>query len=194
MGITEIISNVISRDSASERFEQAVDSFGVNFILPVKAFDECKKGTGTGWMLHQYVYLKMLEEQGVAEQIRNGFSVPSSELVRLESDAVTLLELPQRFPGTFSVRVEGETSSDKFGLEIIPVLENSQREPVYKIKGPYLQFGENESYFLSAAQYRAFDALDAYKDATTTESFVKHNLRLVAADQQASNYVLHKTL
>ncbi len=185
MSITEIISTIVSGGSSSERFEQAVDSFGVNFILPVKAFDECKRGTGTGWMLHQYVYLKMLEEQGVAEEIRNGFSVSSQELVRLEDDAMVLLELSQRFPGSFSVRVEGETFSDRFRIEIIPVMENSHIEPVYKIKGPYLQFGENESYFLSAAQYRAFDALGNYKDATATESFVKHNLRLVGQLQQA---------
>ena len=179
MGISKIISNIVSSGLSSERFEQLIDSSGVIFKLPVKAFDACQSGKGSEWMLNQYIYLKMLEEQGSAEQIRNGFRVLSSDIVSLEKGAWELLELPARFPGGFNVRVEGETFSKKFDLEIIPVTEDGQREPVYKIKGPFLTFGAAESYLLSLAQYRAFEALKNYCDSTTTGTSEKHNLKLI---------------
>jgi SNF2 family DNA or RNA helicase len=185
MDIAEIISSVITRGTSSARFEQSLDSLGINFILPIKTFDACQAGDGSDWMLHQYVYLKMLEEQGVAEQIRNGFSVSSEEVVNLEKEAWELLELPARFPGSFVVRVEGQTFNDRFDLEIIPVFEDGQKEPTYQIKGPMLQFGGTDNYLLSAAQYNAFEALARYRASTTTETSEKHNLKLIGDLQRS---------
>lgn len=184
MGVLELIRGITSSDSSSPRFALGTDSRGLIFHLPAEEFDACITGSGSEWTLHQFVCLKMLEEQGAAEQIRNGFAVASDIAVALEAEVVELLELPAKFPGSFVTKTRGQTWKENFEVEIIPVTENGQEEPVYSISGPFLELSSSESYLLTAAQFGAFRALRVHKNDTSTPTETK-NLRLVGELQEA---------
>lgn len=184
MGVLELIRGITSSDSSSQRFALGTDSRGLIFHLPAEEFDACRNGSGSEWTLHQFVCLKMLEEQGAAEQIRNGFAVASDIAVALEAEVVELLELPARFPGSFVTKTRGQTWKENFEVEIIPVTENGQEEPVYSISGPFLELSSSESYLLTAAQFGAFRALQVHKNDASTPTETK-NLRLVGKLQEA---------
>ena len=184
MGVLESIREITSSDSSSPRFALGTDSRGLIFHLPAEEFDACRTGSGSEWTLHQFVCLKMLEEQGAAEEIRNGFAIASDIAVTLETEIVELLELPARFPGSFVTKTRGQTWKENFEVEIIPVTENGQEEPVYSISGPFLELSSSESYLLTAAQFSAFRALRVHKNDYSTPTETK-NLRLVGDLQKA---------
>ena len=184
MGVLESIREKTSSDSSSPRFALGADSRGLIFHLPAEDFDACKTGSSAEWTLHQFVCLKMLEEQGAAEQIRNGFAVASDIAATLETETVELLELPARFPGSFITRTRGQTWKENFEVEVIPVMENGQEEPLYSISGPFLKLSSSESYLLTAAQFSAFHALRVHKNDTSTPVETR-NLRLVGELQKA---------
>ena len=184
MGVLEFIRGITSSDWSSPRFALGTDSHGLIFHLSPEDFDACKTGSGGGWTLHQFVCLKMLEEQGAAEQIRNGFAVASDIAVALDAEIVELLELPARFPGSFVIRTRGQTWKENFEVELVPVTENGQEEPVYSISGPFLELSSSESYLLTAAQFSAFRALRVHKNDNSTPTETK-NLRLVGELQKA---------
>lgn len=184
MGVLEFIRGITSSDSSSPRFALGTDSRGLIFHLPPEDFDACRTGSGGGWTLHQFVCLKMLEEQGAAEQIRNGFAVASDIAVALDTEIVELLELPARFPGSFVIKVRRQTWEENFEVELVPVTENGQEEPVYSISGPFLELSSSESYLLTAAQFSAFRALRVHKNDNSTPTETK-NLRLVDDLQKA---------
>lgn len=187
MGIQDFFKKIIADDSAASRFRLAVDSEGLNFVMDAGDFEACAKGSGSGWMLHQYVYLKMLEEQGLAETIGNGFVIPSEHAVRLEPDAWQLLELPLKFNGSFKVRVRGETRKSAFSVEITPVRENGQEEPVYSLKGPCLHFTTTDRHMLSAAEYSAFFVLHRHSEQQTSNNIEEINLKLIHELQKAKS-------
>ena len=114
MKIRETISDMLSFARQELRFEQTSDSRGVNFTLPIVDFDACEAGDASSLALTQYVYLKILEERSLAESIRNGFTVSSDNIVNLDSQIRESLELPSHFPGSFMVRIEGQTFSRRF--------------------------------------------------------------------------------
>lgn len=185
MGIREILAELLSSDTSGDQLDPVADSMGVNFFLTPSKLKACEKGEASDWLLHQYVFLKMLEEQGLATPVRDGFAICSEDAVRLDSDATELLGLPGAFPGSFCLSVEGTTFSDRFAVEIIPISEGGQSYSVYNIRGPFIVFSDSEFYRLSPAQFHAFVALQLYKDQTATQKSERQNLLLVARLQEA---------
>ncbi len=184
MSILESTHKIKSSDSSSSAFSLATDSSGVIFYLPGENFENCRKGAGDRLVLHQFIYLKMLEEQGVAEEIKNGFRVPSDVAAALEQEVVETLGLPKRFPGSFITRVRGQSWKENFSVEMIPVTQSGRKEPVYSVEGPFLKFSSRELYLLTAEQLNVFCALETHKD-TASEPAEARNLRLVAEMQKA---------
>lgn len=184
MSSLESTRGMESSDSPSSAFSFATDSYGVIFFLPSGDFDNCRKGEGDSPVLHQFVCLKMLEEQGMAEEIKNGFRVPSDVAVALEDGVAEILGLSKRFPGNFITRVRGQSWKENFSVELIPVTESGREEPVYSVEGPFLKFGPTELYLLTAEQFDVFRAMETHKNAAA-EPAEARNLRLVAEMQKA---------
>lgn len=185
MDIRGKITDFVAGGEDELRFEQTIDSRGVNFLLPVEDFDACQSGDLPRLALTQYLYLKMLEEQGLAEPFRNGFTVASENIVYLEAQIKESLGLPSCFPGSFTARVEGQTFGQNFKVELIAVMEDGSQEPIFKREGPYLEFNSHEHYLLSAAQYDAFLAIVTHAERSHAEKSEKHNLRLIGQLRRA---------
>lgn len=185
MALADFIKKIIARDKTEPRFYILPDQYGLNFVLPKEAFEACEKGQGSGWLLHQYICLKMMEEQGAALRIANGFSVSSDYVVQLEDDAAELLELPPLFEGRFESRVNGQTGQSSFSIQVIPILPSGEKIPIYKLKGPCLQFSSQERFLLSSAAWNGLKAVDDHQNIAPEEKTENRNLALVAQLQTA---------
>jgi len=84
MDIRKYFYNFVSKGNEAQHFKMVIDSDGLNFILPSDDFNKLKNGEGIGWSLQQYVYFRMLLEQGYAEQIKNGFFITRSMQLQLK--------------------------------------------------------------------------------------------------------------
>lgn len=185
MAVSGFIKKLISKHSDEKRFDLVIDRDGLNFVLPKNEFSLCERGEGSGWLLHQYVCLQMLEEQGYADRIANGFTVPSEHAVCLEEDVHSLLELPQVYQGRFEIKVNGLAGQSSFAVKVIPVLAGDDRVPLYQLKGPCLQLSENEKFLLSPAELSALKAIDDHSKLKPEAKTEHRNLALVACLQQS---------
>merc|ERR1712000_670606 len=102
----------------------------------------------------------MLEEQGSATPVANGFSVPSPVVAALKEDEAAVLMLPAPFEGTFETRIHNKTTDSAFSVELYPRL--ADRVPL-KVKGPILHIGASQ-YRLTSAQLLAIQALNHHQN------------------------------
>lgn len=184
MAIADFVKKLISSAQGQRRFDLVIDRDGLNFVLPKNEFSACERGEGSGWLLHQYVCLQMLEEQGFAIRIANGFTVPSDNAVLLDQEAQALLELPPQYNGHFETRVKGQTSQSAFSIQLIPVLPNGENAPQYQLKGPCLRLSENELFLLSSFEWAALKSVDEHQRLSPEEKSEQCNLSLVGSLQQ----------
>lgn len=185
MDVKNILKKIIAKDKGEPRFNLVADHDGLNFVLPNNLFEACEQGNGSGWLLHQYVCLKMMEEQGTASRIANGFTVPSDYAVLLEPDAADLLELPPHFEGRFESRVNGQTGQSAFSVHITPILRDGEKVAFYTLKGPCLQLSPQERFLLSPAEWNAFKAIGEHQRLAPEEKTEHRNLSLVGTLQAA---------
>ena len=162
-----------------------IDRDGLNFVLPKDDFQQCEKGGGNAWLLHQYVCLQMLEEQGIATRFVNGFTVSSDDAVCLEPDILSLLDLPPVFPGRFETKIDGQTGQSAFSVKLIPVLPDGDKVPLYDLSGPCLQLSEKERYLLSPAAYSALTEVHKHQQLPPQDKTEHRNLYLISCLQQA---------
>lgn len=187
MKIKNIIQKIISSDPDQEAFELYVDECGISLKTVPGKFAQCREGNCSALMLHQYVYLKMLEEQGHAIQVAHGFSIPAESAVALEPDAGDLLELPPLFEGQYRTRIEGLTGKNSFGVMIIPVMPDGSEISHYKINGPFLEISSTTAFLMTQPEFSAFIALGQHNKIDQSEQTEHDNLKLVGILQQAKS-------
>ena len=185
MRIAELIEQLFTGKTASIGFQWKADSEGINLFLPHDEFAALEQGEGNNWTLTQYAHLKMLEEQGLAERLPNGFIIASELAVQLDDDVRRLLELPPPFPGDFKTDMHGLTTHADFSVKLLPCLSGATVFDAWSIKGPLLWVSEQTRYLLTPAQWLAFTALQAHRNSEGTGDDEQHNLTLVAALQRA---------
>ncbi|MAD44386.1 MAG: helicase [Oceanospirillaceae bacterium] len=165
----------------SDGFISSADSDGINFYLPQEDFKALNSGVGEPRALLQLALFKMLEEQGSADPMANGYSVPSPVIAALKDDEANVLMLPDFFNGAFEARIQSKTTDSAFTVDIYPRL--TERVPL-KVKGPLLYIG-SEQYRLTFEQLLAIQALNHHQDLSASERGEAENLRLVARLQLA---------
>lgn len=165
----------------SAGFLSAADSDGMNFYLPAEEFNALNSGVGEPRALLQLALFKMLEEQGSASLMANGFSLSASIVAALKDDEANVLMLPDFFDGAFETRIQNKTTESAFKVDIYPCL--SERVPL-KVKGPLLYVGA-EQYRLTSAQLLAIQALSHHQNLNPSDRGEAENLRLVARLQLA---------
>ena len=185
MNILNEIKSMLVRDRAEPRFSYSKDSSGLIFHAEASNYHNIKEGNASSWALHQYVYLKILEEQGEAERIPNGFILKTEAVCRLETRALEILDLPGRFYGSFLLKSEGLVESESFGVELVPILEDGTQQPYYEINGPFLQLTNEEKYLLTGPQFMSFSALERHQSISRGSRREDNNLGLIATLQQA---------
>jgi len=188
MRLLDALKNLFGTDPQSlpnlVGFEAIADSDGLNFCLRQKDFDSLLRGEGNGLQRTQVVVLKMLEEQGAAERIANGFRMPADAVVALEEDQASPLRLPRVFPGKFRAAINGRTGNSGFRVHITALMDDG--ETSLSLKGPFLVLSESEQYLLSSAELHGLRAWRHHCGLPADARGEAANLRLMAALQLAA--------
>lgn len=93
------------------------DSYAVNFRIAPQSWADFSAGGGSGPGLEQYTVLSLLEEQGDAIRLPNGFRIDAEDIARLDSEISDLLGLPGRIPGAMHTEITGNTTSNHFRVD-----------------------------------------------------------------------------
>ena len=154
---------------------------GGYFSVEKNQFAKIKNGTANEWLTQQFVILRMLEEQGEAESIPNGFIVSSEVLSRLDDYTREALSLPKQWHGKITADIQGTTSRSSFGIDLSVTDPRDRDTHNYQIEGAVIQFGEASKFLLSQAQLMAFTAQNQHNNSDKTEFdnlTYLHNLQL----------------
>lgn len=182
MAISDLIGKFFKNTDRTISFGFTPDPVdGGYFYVEESQFVKIKNGTANEWLTQQFVTLKMLEEQGEAESIPNGFIVPSEVLCRLDDYTREALSLPEIWQGIISADIKGISSRSNFSVELSVTDPNGRNTYSYEVEGPIIKFGETSQYLLSQAQLIAFEARKKHKESGKTEFdnlTYLHNLQL----------------
>lgn len=182
MALSGLINKFFKNADRSVSFNFLPDELdGAYFSLEKKEFEKVKNGTANEWLIQQYVTLKVLEEQGEAESIPNGFIVPANVLCRLDDYVRESLSLPAHWDGVIYSDIKGNTSRSNFNVELAVSDPDGRTTHSYSIEGPIIKFGESSQYLLTQAQLIAFEAKKKHETSDKTEFdnlTLLHNLQL----------------
>lgn len=182
MALSNLISKFFKNSDRSISFDFTPDSEdGGYFSVEKSQFDKIKNGTANDWLTQQFVILKMIEEQGEAESIPNGFIVPAEVLCRLDEYTREALSLPNPWDGTITADIKGNTGRSNFHIDLLVTDPNGRDTHSYLVEGPILKFGESASFLLTQAQLIAFEARKRHAESEKTEFdnlTYLHNLQL----------------
>ena len=181
------LEKIVARYGEKQTFEISSDSDGLLLTLPGDLFESCKNGEGEPDTLTQFIHLQMLQEQGLAEQIANGFLIYTQEAVRLEDSLRRLLEIPEPWPGRFELDVKGHTTSSDFQLELMLVDLLGNRNRHFQLRGPLLYLTDNELYLPNEEQWLVFDSIRKHQALNRQERSEYTNLRAIDQLQEAKN-------
>ncbi|MCK5716243.1 MAG: restriction endonuclease, partial [Thiomargarita sp.] len=148
-------------------------------------FTKLEQGQGGELALAQFVHLKMLVEQGLAEPISNGFVITSENAVRLESDLRFLFGLPSPWSGSMELMTESNTSSTSFCLFWKLRRADGSQTGGFNMDGPLLRIGEQETYLPTTYQWHALDAVAKHQSLKDEERNEYNNLLTIHHIQQA---------
>lgn len=182
MAFSELINKFFKSSDRSISFSFTTDDIdGGYFSLSAEEFEKVKNGEANDWLIQQYVSLRMLEEQGEAESIPNGFIVPSHVLCRLDDYLRESLSLPAFWDGAISADIKGNTGRSNFHIDLSVSDPDGRDTFSYVVDGPVIKFGENLEFLLTQAQLIAFEAKKKHESSDKTEFdnlTYLHNLQL----------------
>ena len=167
-----------------QAFKCQPDSSGVNFFLPANVFTSLLKGNGTTLQRVQLICLNMLAEQGLVDNIANGFHIEAENIAGLDTEQAEILKLPRRFPGQFVADIHGRTGNGGFRVDLS--VRISDRDYPFTRKGPFLYLGQHEYYTLTPAELMGLLALEQHAALAPEKRGEAANLRMMAELQTAA--------
>lgn len=159
------------------------DSRGLVFYTEPTVMQKLRLGQGEPSQLMQTVVLQMLQEQGNAEELPNGYRLASEVAAALDNEQAELLRLPSNFRGSFTTRVSGHTRKSGFAVQMFAVVDGEEHP--FQRKGPYFALGGNRFFRLTSAELLAMQALERHQDLGPEDRNESENLRLMALLQTA---------
>ncbi|OJS99967.1 DEAD/DEAH box helicase [Marinobacter nauticus] len=187
MGLFDLLRSMVSGDNneaeGQSGFIHRTDSSGVLFYLDLAELNELKQGNGPAQKKMQLIALRMLEEQGLAEPMANGFHVSSENIAGLEEDHAQVIGLPARFPGQYKTEIHGRTGNS--GFRVSASVDVDGQSVPYQLKGPFLNLTSSEVYRLTPAELFALKALEYHQNLPAENRGESENLQLMAALQTA---------
>lgn len=182
--VKSLLGKADERLSVQPGFEFQADSQGLNFYLPKAVFTALQAGDGSTLQKIQLITLRMLEEQGLAESLPNGFMVLDADLAGLDDEQADLLRLPRRLPGSFIAQISGRTGNSSFRVALS--LKMPDGEVPFKRKGPLLYLTSTEMYRLTPAELMGLLAWEHHQNLKPEQRCEAANLRLMAELQTAA--------
>ena len=188
MAFVDVIKSLLGKAgeelAAQPGFEFQADSQGLNFYLPKAAFIALQEGRGSTLQKVQLITLRMLEEQGLANPLPNGFMVLDADLAGLEAEQADLLLLPRRLPGSFVAQIIGRTGNSSF--RVVLHLKMTDGDAPFTRKGPLLYLTSTEVYRLTPAELMGLLAWEHHQGLQPEQRGEAANLRLMAELQTAA--------
>lgn len=145
------------------------DSEGINFIFTKKQESQVRSGGASDLLIHQHIALRMLVEQGQAEELPNGVLVPSDVVVQLDENTRLLLALPDRWSGVLNANIKGKTGSSSFQVDLTAADVGSGFTHGFLVEGPVIRFSERKCYLLSPAHLLIFEAYERHAHSEKRE-------------------------
>ena len=187
MGLFDLLRSMVSgeKENVSQQagFELRADSSGVLFFIEPTKFDELKRGQGPAFQKMQLIALRMLEEQGYAEPMANGFHIGAENIAGLDDEQAEVLSLPPRFPGSFHAEINGRSGNSGFRVNVTAMIDG-QSAP-FSRKGPFLNLTSTETYRLTSPELFALEAWEHHQHLPPDDRGEGANLRLMAELQTA---------
>jgi SNF2 family DNA or RNA helicase len=165
-----------------DELKKHADSTGLILFAEPAVMKQLRLGQGDPTQLMQTIVLQMLQEQGAADELPNGYRLTSDVVAVLDEDQADILQLPPLFKGAFKTRIKGHTRKPSFSVQIDAVLDGE--EYPFQRKGPYISLGE-KFYRLTPAELLALQALDNHQALPPESRNESENLRLMALLQTA---------
>ena len=137
---------LLGRSEKENPFSIKADSGGVGLTLSNGSVNDLERGRFGEVGQIQVARLRGLEEQGLAEEIGNGFYIESSVAIQLDQEARELLGLPQPWPGFFRLWADGHTAAEGFSLRLTAHLPSGDEIGPYSVNGPLMFISESEVY------------------------------------------------
>lgn len=188
MGLMDIFRSLIGeRDGAlstQQGFQSQPDSNGLNFFMPMPAFQALQTGQGSALAKVQLIVFNMLAEQGIAETTANGFHIGAEDVSGMDLEQAEILRLPRRLPGRFLTSISGRTGNSGFRVAI--TLEMPDGAASFTRKGPYLFLTSSECYWLTPAEMMGLKAWERHEALLPEQRGEAANLRLMAELQTAA--------
>ena len=185
MALRDIVDRIVGNYGDERLFKISSDSDGLLLTLPEDLWNRCKSAGASSNLLNQYIHLQMLQEEGVAEKIGNGFLIEIGNAVRLEDDLRHLLQAPDPWPGRFEAEFSGNTTRPDYRIRLTLVDPLGRREHAYRLKGPLLYLTENEVYLPNEEQWLALDAIQSHRGLAAADRGEYRNLLAISRLQQA---------
>lgn len=187
MGLFDLLRSMVSgeKEDVSEQasFELRADSSGILLFVEPAKFADLKQGQGPALQKMQLIALRMLEEQGLADPMANGYHINSANVAGLDDEQAEVLKLPSRFPGQFAAEISGRTGNSGFRVNATAIVED-QNIPFTR-KGPLLFLTSTERYRLTPSELFALKALEHHQQLPPENRGEGANLRLMAELQTA---------
>lgn len=117
----------------------------------------------------QFTRLRMLVEQGDAEETQNGVRIPSETVVGLDQYTRDLLGLPEVWEGSLHADIRGKSGSGSFGIELTAAEVGGIQTHGFEVIGPVISFSQERQYLLSPASLLIFSALDQHRNSGKSE-------------------------
>lgn len=188
MGLADIFKSLLGEGravlSTQQGFAYGADSDGLNFYLDKKSYAALAEGQGNALQKIQLVVLRMLEEQGIAESLANGFHISAEDVAGMDEEQAEILRLPRRFAMDFVSQISGRTGHSSFRVQLA-VLSDSGEVPFTR-RGPLLHLTSTEAYRLTPAELMGLMAWEYHQNLRPEQRGEPANLRLMAELQTAA--------
>jgi SNF2 family DNA or RNA helicase len=188
MGLVEIFKSLLGESSAKLSTQQGfiyyADSEGLNLYLDRKVYADLAEGQGNALQKIQLVVLRMLEEQGIALPLANGFHLSAEDAAGLDNEQAEILRLPRRFNMGFVSQLSGRTGNSSFKAQLL--VSSDSGEVPFTRKGPLLYLTLSEAYRLTPAELMGLMAWEHHLKLQPEQRGESANLRLMAELQTAA--------
>ena len=182
MDVKSWLQKIGAFSKQEDTYAVSPDDEGLNFSTTAELAKKIKKGEAPSLITHQHIALTMLEEQGDAEKIPNGFILPTEHAVRLDEYSRSLLRLAPQWQRRLRADIRGHSANSQFSVALEVETPRGDFSRHYTLTGPILAFTPSQQYLLTAAQQWVFGAHQTHADSAKTEY---DNLKLLLALQQA---------
>ena len=167
MDIKKIIKDLLSQHKDSDAYQYDVDQEGLTLYIPHALFKKAEKYEVNELLQQQHSTLKIMEEDGVAYSMPNGFVITSQIAVSMLDVEVELLQLPSRWHGGIHLKITGDAIQGYKDCQLSFTLPNGESLNFYTLDGPFIEFSKQKKYLLNSCLLAALQKHSKFiKDKT----------------------------